>query len=139
MPIRAIGLPSDLSLPGVDFTAMRRRAVERRDLDRAATPRQRQAIAIVRRARCEADEESAHTLAALTARTRPTTHLRTVQLPLAMTATPPQPGNAAQNLLGLAVFLTFVAILSVGIRVLTSENVVATPLRDSRDVVERGR
>ena len=137
MPIRAIGLPSDLSLPGVDFTAMRRRAVERRDLDRAATPRQRQAIAIVRRARCEADEESAHTLAALTARTRPTTHLRTISMP--QTATPPQPSNAAQNLLGLAVFLTFVAILSVGIRVLTSESVVATPLRDSRDVVERGR
>ena len=137
MPIRAIGLPSDLSLPGVDFTAMRRRAAERRDLDRAATPRQRQAIAIVRRARVEADEESAHTLAALTARTRPTTHLRTI--PLAMTATPPQPSNAAQNLLGLAVFLTFVAILSVGIRVLTSESVVATPLRGSRDVVERGR
>jgi hypothetical protein len=136
MPIRAIGLPSDLSLPGVDFTAMRRRAVERRDLDRAATPRQRQAIAIVRRARCEADEESSHTLAALTARTRPTTHLRTV--PLAMTATPPQPSNAAQNLLGLAVFLTFVAILSVGIRVLTSESVVATPLRDSRDVIIEG-
>ena len=39
MPIRAIGLTSDLSLPGVDFTAMRRRAAERRDLDRAATPR----------------------------------------------------------------------------------------------------
>ena len=137
MPIRAIGLPSDLSLPGVDFAAMRRRAAERRDLDRAATPRQRQAIAVVRRARVEADEESSHTLAALTARTRPTTHLRTI--PLAMTATPPQPSNAAQNLLGLAVFLTFVAILSVGIRVLTSESVVATPLRDSRDVVERGR
>lgn len=137
MPIRAIGLPSDLSLPGVDFTAMRRRAAERRDLDRAATPRQRQAIAIVRRARVEADEESAHTLAALTARTRPTTHLRTIPMP--QTATPPQPSNAAQNLLGLAVFLTFVAILSVGIRVLTSESVVATPLRDSRDVVERGR
>jgi len=134
MPIRAIGLPNDLSLPGVDFTAMRRRAAERRDLDRAATPRQRQAIAIVRRARVEADEESAHTLAALTSRTRPTTHLRTI----AVTATPPQPSNAAQNLLGLAVFLTFVAILSVGIRVLTSENVVATPLRDSRDVVIEG-
>lgn len=136
MSTRAIGLPNDLTLPGVDFASMRRRAAERRDLDRAATPRQREAIAIVRRARAEADKESAHTLAALTSKTRPTTHLRTI--PLAMTATPPQPSGTAQNLLGLAVFLTFIAILSVGIRVL-SGNVVATPLRDSRDVVERGR
>lgn len=136
MSTRAIGLPNDLSLPGVDFTSMRRRAAERRDLDRAATPRQREAIAIVRRARVEADKESAHTLAALTSKTRPTTHLRTI--PLVQTATPPQPSGMAQNLLGLAVFLTFIAILSVGIRVL-SGNVVATPLRDSRDVIERGR
>ena len=135
---RAIGLPSDLSLPGVDFTAMRRRAAERRDLDRAATPRQREAIAIVRRARVEADAESAHTLAALTSKTRPTTHLRTIARGVAVTATPPQPSGTAQNLLGLAVFLTFIAILSVGIRVL-SGNVVATPLRDSRDVVEGRR
>jgi hypothetical protein len=49
-----------------------------------------------------------------------------------------QPSGTAQNLLGLAVFLTFIAILSVGIRVL-SGNVVATPLRDSRDVVEGRR
>jgi len=135
MPIRAIGLPSDLSLPSVDFTAMRRRAAERRDLDRAATPRQRQAIAIVRRARVEADEESAHTLAALTSRTRPTTHLRTIP----RTATPQPPNTAAQNLLGLAVFVAFVGIISAGIHVLTRESVVATPLRDSRDVVEGRR
>ena len=136
MSTRAIGLPNDLPLPDVDFASMRRRAAERRDLDRAATPRQREAIAIVRRARAEADKESAHTLATLSAKTRPTTHLRTITLP--QTATPPQPSGTAQNLLGLAVFLTFIAILSVGIRVL-SGNVVATPLRDSRDVIERGR